>query len=152
MADVRGRFRGYVQAVDGHVLQKGTLLRDSINSRLLPVRREGVPAMLKIAVEAEEKCGGRLMSWWNGQEAARVLAHEDDALLLERAEGKGSLADMARHGDNEATHIICKVVAQLHTPRERQRRRVWSASGGCNRYSLGQASRLRGSFITSTIP
>ncbi len=31
-------------------------------SRLLPVRQSGVPAMLKMAVEAEEKFGGFLMS------------------------------------------------------------------------------------------
>jgi streptomycin 6-kinase len=91
------------------------------SSRLLPVRRAGTPAMLKIAVEAEEKFGALLMSWWNGQGAARVLAHEDDALLVERAEGKGSLADMARRGDDDAaTRILCQVVAQLHAPRERQ--------------------------------
>ena len=43
-------------------------------SRLLPVRRHGAPAMLKIALEAEEKLGSRLMVWWDGQGAARVLA------------------------------------------------------------------------------
>jgi streptomycin 6-kinase len=91
------------------------------SSRLLPVRRAGTPAMLKIAVEAEEQCGSLLMLWWNGRGAARVLAHEDDALLVERAEGKGSLADMARNGDDdEATRILCQVMAQLHAPRERQ--------------------------------
>jgi streptomycin 6-kinase len=87
-------------------------------SRLLPVRAAGVPAMLKIALDAEEKFGGMLMSWWDGQGAARVFAHEENALLMERAEGPGSLLDMALTGrDDEASKIICDVVAQLHAPR-----------------------------------
>ena len=49
--------------------------------RLLPVRRRGVPAMLKIAVTDEEARGGRLLSWWDGRGAARVLAREHDAIL-----------------------------------------------------------------------
>lgn len=88
-------------------------------SRLLPVRREGVPAMLKVAVEAEEKFGSLLMVWWDGKGAARVLAHDGDAILLERAEGTLSLADLARNGrDDEASRIICSVVATLHAPRQ----------------------------------
>jgi streptomycin 6-kinase len=89
-------------------------------SRLLPVRVGGVPAMLKIALDAEEKFGGALMSWWGGEGAARVFAHEEDALLMERAEGLSSLLDMALTGrDDEASRIICNVVAQLHAPRLR---------------------------------
>ena len=88
------------------------------SSRLLPVRRDGAPAMLKIAVEAEEKRGGLLMAWWDGQGAARVLAQDGKALLLERAEGKDSLLDMAVNGrDDEASRIICAVIARLHAPR-----------------------------------
>jgi streptomycin 6-kinase len=88
------------------------------SSRLLPVRRDGAPAMLKIAVEAEEKRGGLLMAWWDGQGAARVLAQDGKALLLERAEGKDSLLEMAMNGcDDEASRIICAVVARLHAPR-----------------------------------
>jgi streptomycin 6-kinase len=92
------------------------------SARLLPVRRitDGVPAMLKIAVEAEERFGGQLMVWWNGDGAAPVLAHDPDALLLLRAEGTRSLVEMARSGpggDDEATRILCRAVARLHAPR-----------------------------------
>lgn len=88
------------------------------SSRLLPVRRDGEPAMLKIAVEPEEKWGNGLMIWWSGIGAARVLEHDADAILLERAMGCRSLADMASHGkDDEASRIICDVVAGLHAPR-----------------------------------
>lgn len=42
------------------------------SSRLLPVRSCGRPAMPKVAVEAEERAGARLMAWWNGDGAAPV--------------------------------------------------------------------------------
>ena len=58
------------------------------------------------------------MTYWDGDGAAKVLGQKDDALLLERAEGKRSLADFARSGrDDEATRIICATVAKLHAPR-----------------------------------
>jgi streptomycin 6-kinase len=88
------------------------------SSGLLPVRRDGVPAMLKIALSEEERAGGLLMSWWNGDGAAKVLARGDDAILLERAEGRRSLTEFARQGrDEEACRIICHAVAKLHAPR-----------------------------------
>jgi streptomycin 6-kinase len=89
-------------------------------SHLLPVRRDGVPAMLKVATEPEERRGADTMTWWDGDGAAHVLAHEDDALLMERAEGSTSLENMVRSGrDDEATRIMCQVAARLHAPRMR---------------------------------
>jgi streptomycin 6-kinase len=88
------------------------------SSQLLPVRQHGVPAMLKIATGEEERFGGQLMLWWNGEGAAQVLAHDENALLLERAEESQSLKAMARNGqDDEATRILCQVIARLHAPR-----------------------------------
>ncbi|MEN3976413.1 aminoglycoside phosphotransferase family protein [Emcibacter sp. SYSU 3D8] len=66
-------------------------------SDLLPVRRSGMAAMLKIARNEEEQRGNRLMAWWNGNGAARVLAHLDGAVLLERAHG-GSLVNLSMTG------------------------------------------------------
>ncbi len=87
-------------------------------SRLLPVRCEDAPAMLKIALAAEEKLSGAVMSWWGGWGAAEVLAWNGDALLLERAAGSRSLTEMARNGrDDEACRIVCGVVTALHAPR-----------------------------------
>jgi streptomycin 6-kinase len=89
------------------------------SSRLLPVRQHGVAAMLKIAQGVEERAGGRLMVWWNGVGAARVLAHDGDALLLERAENPHLLVEMSRHGqDDEAARILCSAAARLHRPRD----------------------------------
>ena len=66
------------------------------SSRLLPVRRGDTPAMLKIAKIAEESRGGLLMVWWCGDGAARVLAHEGEALLLERSDDRGRLVELAK--------------------------------------------------------
>jgi streptomycin 6-kinase len=88
------------------------------SSLLLPVRRSGEPAMLKIPREEEERRGGRLMAWWDGDGAARVLAQDEEALLMERVDGPRSLVGMAAHGmDDEATRILCGVAARLHRPR-----------------------------------
>lgn len=90
------------------------------SSRLLPVRYENAPAMLKVSVGGEEKFGGGLMLWWDGDGAARILAHNDEALVLERATGPRSLAEMARNGeDDEATRILCRAVQRLHAPRNK---------------------------------
>src|SRR5580692_11346783 len=75
-------------------------------SRLLPVRWQGMAAMLKIAVEAEEELGNELMVCWDGQGVPFVLAREGKAILLVRV-GR----------DDEATRIICDVVKQLDLPR-----------------------------------
>jgi len=84
------------------------------SSDLMPVRRNGESAMLKIARSEEEQRGNRLMAWWDGNGAARVLAQRDGAILLERASG-GSLADLCREGrDDDASRIICATVARLH--------------------------------------
>ena len=86
-------------------------------SQLLPVRYKDTSAMLKIALSDEERNGGVLMVWWHGQGAAKILAHDGDALLMERAIGKESLVAMAKQQDDEASRIICRVTSQLHPPR-----------------------------------
>jgi streptomycin 6-kinase len=87
-------------------------------SHLLPVRQGGVAAMLKVATDDDERRGNRFMAWWAGDGAAAVLAEDGDAVLLERLEGEGALASMARGGaDDEASRIIVSVAARLHAPR-----------------------------------
>src|SRR5260370_33610162 len=76
--------------------------------------------MLKIAATDEERRGNLLMMWWNGHGAARILAQGENAILMERAEDDASLADVARkRGDDEASRMICSVLAKLHAPRDR---------------------------------
>jgi streptomycin 6-kinase len=96
----------------------GAAFTTRFGSRLAPVLKAGAPAMLKLAGNQEERRGGALMAWWDGQGAARVLAREGDALLMERLTGPGDLAAMARGGqDDEATIVLCQVAAGLHAPR-----------------------------------
>jgi len=125
-------------------------------SRLLPVCQGDQPAMLKVATEPEEARGGALMVWWDGDGAARVLAHDGPALLLERATGTRSLITMSTSGqDDEATGIICAVVARLHArrnsppaglvPLEEWFRALWPAArahGGILRDSAATAHTL----------
>ncbi|MCA1451616.1 hypothetical protein I6F35_00120 [Bradyrhizobium sp. BRP22] len=54
-------------------------------ARLLPVLRHGEPAMLKLSFETDERLGGAVMEWWDGDGAARVLARDEE--LRARPEG-----------------------------------------------------------------
>jgi streptomycin 6-kinase len=88
------------------------------NSLLAPVRRAGEPAMLKLSRHVEDLRAADLMVWWAGEGAARVLARDGEALLLERLQGPRSLAGMARDGrDDDASAILCGVADRLHAPR-----------------------------------
>jgi streptomycin 6-kinase len=100
-----------------HLVADGDWI-ETPSSLLLAVRRDGRPAMLKIAREEEERRGGRLMAWWGGDGAARVLEQDGAALLIERAVGPRSLVAMVADGhDAEASRILCAVVRRLHAPR-----------------------------------
>jgi hypothetical protein len=99
------------------------------SSRLLPVRWLGLPAMLKVATEAEEKRGGLVMRWWDGKGAAKVYAHADNAVLLERAQGKRSLLTMVMkrrrrcgepdhlRGSSNTPQTVCKTLSRACSPR-----------------------------------
>ena len=87
-------------------------------SQLLPVRWQGRSAMLKRALTPEDKSGGALLRWWNGDGAAQVYAHKGDTVLMERATGPRDLFTMALDGqDDEASRILCATLARLHAPR-----------------------------------
>ncbi|HWJ75968.1 MAG TPA: aminoglycoside phosphotransferase family protein [Kaistia sp.] len=88
-------------------------------SNLLPVIREGQPAMLKLLKpSSDEGPGLAALLWFGGQGAVRVVEMDDDAVLMERAVGSRSLTQMALSGDDDgAIRIIAAVAAQLHAPR-----------------------------------
>lgn len=82
---------------------------------LQPVLYIGKPCMLKITTGNEERQGNNLMVWWNGNGAAPVLKHDEKALLMERATGQNSLAEIAKNDmDDKASRIICSVATRLH--------------------------------------
>lgn len=83
-----------------------------------------LPAMLKLATASaagdEERAGFALQRWWDGRGAAAVYRHDDDAVLLERARGRRSLAAMAlgpsAADDDHALRLLCSNIASLHEP------------------------------------
>lgn len=88
------------------------------SSCLLPVLWHGQKAMLKIALVEEEKPGLALMAWWNGTGAAPVFTYDSSAVLMERADDRGALAELCRAGqDTQACRIICSVIEELHQSR-----------------------------------
>ncbi|MBA1158350.1 APH(6)-I family aminoglycoside O-phosphotransferase [Microvirga mediterraneensis] len=100
-----------------HLVPDGPLLTTR-SSWVLPVRHEGSSAMLKVARIPDEQSGYHLMSWWDGQGAAKVFASSPGALLMERAIETRNLAQMAWSGqDDEACRILCDTAARLHMPR-----------------------------------
>ncbi len=99
-------------------LQRDGALLMTHSSWVLAVRQGDMPAMLKVARIPDEEAGYRLLTWWDGQGAARVFASAAGALLMERASGAGDLAQMAWSGqDDEACRILCRTAARLHAPR-----------------------------------
>lgn len=97
-----------------HLKPDGTALR-TLTGHLLPVIYAGRPAMLKVSTAKEERDGAEVLAWWEGAGAVRVLAHEGDASLLERALDVRSLTSMAHAcADDEATTVLCSVAASLH--------------------------------------
>ena len=88
------------------------------HAQLWPVlTADGELAMLKVSSETEEQNGHRLLRWWDGDGAARLLAHEGPAILIERARGD-SLRQRSIDGNDDAcTTILCQVLQQLHRPR-----------------------------------
>src|SRR5262245_40965650 len=101
-----------------HLTPDGSLL-ETHTSWLLPVRRHGRPAMLKCLKPAsdESAAAGRL-HWFAGHGAVQLLAADDGALLMERADDAVSLRVLALSGgDHEAAGILADCVRCLHAPR-----------------------------------
>ena len=104
------------QAINRWGLREGGLPFWTHTSVLQRVRTpNGASAFLKVALCEEERRGAALLRWWDGAGAVRVLAHSQNTVLLECACGRQSLIQMSQTGeDDEATRIICAVVARLH--------------------------------------
>lgn len=104
---------------DWDLMPDGALITTR-SSWLVPVRSGTEIAMLKVARTSDEEAGFRLMSWWDGDGAARVLRAAPDAILLEKSAGPGNLTALAHSGDDEAAcRIICRTAVKLHAPRQK---------------------------------
>lgn len=87
-------------------------------ARLWPVLTPaGAPAMLKVSSADDERDAHRLLRWWDGDGAARLLAHDGPAILLERAEGESLRRRSIEGADAACTTILCGVLERLHRPR-----------------------------------
>jgi streptomycin 6-kinase len=86
------------------------------SSRLFPVLRNGVPAMLKIMNAAsDEGDAARALKHFAGRGAVAVLAEDERAVLVERAVPGTPLTELVAEGrDDEATATIAGIVAALH--------------------------------------
>lgn len=80
-----------------HLVADGKPVRTA-SSYLVPVIRDDSPAMLKVTSDPDERRGNHLVMLWDGQGAAAVLKHDQDALLLERAVNGRTLADLVYAG------------------------------------------------------
>ena len=81
-------------------------------ARLLPVQRQGRPAMLKLATTDEERRGARVLRWFGPEVGAAVQALDGDAVLMAR--GETDLVALALANDAEATQVLCDLAARLH--------------------------------------
>ena len=86
------------------------------SSQLAHVKRGETQAVLKVPhPDSDEHWGAAILMHWGGP-AARVLEHDEHALLMERAMPGTTLTALFEAGqDEDATHIWCDVVQQLHT-------------------------------------
>ncbi|MFC6101011.1 aminoglycoside phosphotransferase family protein [Olivibacter domesticus] len=93
----------------------------STSSLLQRVTYRNLPAMIKVPIEPEEKWGSALMTWWDGDGAAKVYNQWNDVILMERIDGHHSLVDLVKRGaDDDASKIICTVAKKLHQPRRKE--------------------------------
>lgn len=110
---------------DGHAFETAT----SVLQPVLWHAQPGVPgqkAMLKVAkltpAGDEERAGFAVQQWWRGRGAAHVYAYSGQAIVLERAEGRRSLATMSLRlsvaDDDHALRLLCQTVSRLHEQRE----------------------------------
>ncbi|HKH08208.1 MAG TPA: aminoglycoside phosphotransferase family protein, partial [Agromyces sp.] len=108
-AAVREWLEHWHLSIDGAMFETAT-------STLAPAQTAtGRPVMLKISHHDEERRGSTLLVAWAGHGAALVLAHEGDAVLMERATGPRSLVHLSVSGsDAAATNVLCATAHALH--------------------------------------
>ncbi|WP_051247736.1 aminoglycoside phosphotransferase family protein [Inquilinus limosus] len=80
------------------------------------VRRGDRRAVLKVLKpNSDEALGPAMLAHYRGRSAVRVLGHEQNAVLLERALPGTELTETVLAGrDDEAVRILCGVMADLH--------------------------------------
>jgi streptomycin 6-kinase len=103
-------------------LSKATPVSETPTSWLYRVEQNGRnTAALKIIKPGagdDERRGGELLAWYQGEGAVTVFDSTENAVFMEWVDGV-TLATPAKTGkDEEATLAICTLVKQLHRPRD----------------------------------
>jgi streptomycin 6-kinase len=82
------------------------------------VSRDGEPLVLKLLPRGgDEWRSGAVLAHWDGRGAVRLIEQAPGAVLIERAAPGEELSPLAEAGrDDEATLILCEVMAQLDRP------------------------------------
>jgi streptomycin 6-kinase len=95
-------------------------LSETPTSWLMPVRQRGRPAVLKMLKRtSDERAAARLLRYFAGSGAVKLIAADNDGLLMERADDEVSLRAMAiSGGDAQAAEILADCVQRLHAPRD----------------------------------
>jgi len=101
------------------LISDGSLL-GTATSWLLPVRHHDQPAMLKmLKPSSDEQAAAGLLRYFGGSGAVRLIAADEGAMLMERADANAWLRMMAvSGGDDRAAEILAECVHQLHAPRD----------------------------------
>jgi streptomycin 6-kinase len=92
------------------------LLTETVTSHIYTITYEGERVVLKLLKPYgwEERSGGLALDYWHGRGAVRLLRDEEDAYLMEYADGD-TLVPMVQSGsDEQATQIIADVLNELH--------------------------------------
>jgi len=96
------------------------LIADTPTSRVYQVFHRGRWAVLKLLKSAhaeDERRGCAMLAWYAGSGAAIVYEMDDEAVLMEWADGAPLSRLVADGKDDLATEIICQTIALLHAPR-----------------------------------
>lgn len=91
-------------------------LAQTVTSHVYTVTHEGTRAVLKLLTEVgeEERAGAVALRHYNGHGAVRLLRADENAHLLEYADGENLVGMVKRGDDAQATAIIGDVLNQLH--------------------------------------
>jgi len=88
------------------------------SSWLLPVKRDCMAVMLKVAKPSSDECNAAaLLRYFDGHGAVRLFEAQGRALLLERVDGQSLMAMATNGGDAPAAEILAETVRKLHARR-----------------------------------
>jgi streptomycin 6-kinase len=109
LSDIQPCLDKWTLALDGEAFE-------TTSSILAPVRSKEGAAFLKVFRIEDERQSPRVLLQYGGHGAVRVIAHDAEAVLLERATPGRPLSDLVRVGrDGQATSILCEVARMLHS-------------------------------------